>query len=297
MTEEEFDNINSAQQDEYKMLRHSVRYKQKERVIRKKRKKVNRLKSFARLGVFLAVIYAAYKFFMLPGWYLPEDTFKNSASGKIEISNNKIVPTFVLSGAMKDIKVPSIPIFMMNSKPVKKALYGLPTTKKVYVRRYGFPARLHIIMRERIPVAIIKTDINSKPSAYYTSDGIVIPYKPYMNLGGYPDVLNIISKPKDGKTEINPQKFEEIEQIVKYVETYSGEKVEYIDLRMPNDVYVKIKTASLRLGTIDSTIEERIKRIYTILPQISKVNSEIKYIDLSWDKVNYLKLKKNKTEE
>ena len=63
-------------------------------------------------------------------------------------------------------------------------------------------------------------------------------------------------------------------------------------MRVPNDVYVKIKTTNLRLGTIDSTIEERIKRVYTILPQISKINSEIKYIDLSWDKVNYLKLKK-----
>ena len=294
MTEEEFDN---TQQDEYKMLRHSVRYKQKERVIRKKRKKVNRLKSFARLAIFLAVIYAIYKFFMLPGWYLPDDTFKNPASGKIEIFNNKIVPTYVLSQTMKDVKVPVLPVFMINSKPVKKALYGLPTTKKVYVRRYGFPARLQIIMRERTPVAIIKTAVNSKPSAYYTSDGIVIPYQKYMNLDGYPDVLNIISTPKGGKTEINPQKFEEIEQIVKHVETYSGEKVEYIDLRIPNDVYVKIKTTSLRLGTIDSTIEERIKRIYTILPQISKVNSEIKYIDLSWDKVNYLKLNKNKTGE
>ena len=70
MTESDY-NINSGQNDEYKMLKHSVRYKQKERVIRKKRKKVNRLKSFARLAVFLAVIYAIYKIFTLSGWYLP----------------------------------------------------------------------------------------------------------------------------------------------------------------------------------------------------------------------------------
>ena len=65
-------------------------------------------------------------------------------------------------------------------------------------------------------------------------------------------------------------------------------------MRNPNDVYVKIKTTSIRLGTLDSTVFERIKRIYTILPQVSEVNSRVKYIDLSWDKVNYLKLDKNK---
>jgi hypothetical protein len=65
-------------------------------------------------------------------------------------------------------------------------------------------------------------------------------------------------------------------------------------MRNPNDVYVKIKTTSIRLGTLDNTVNERIKRIYTILPQISEVNNKIKYIDLSWDRVNYLKLQKSK---
>ena len=85
-----------------------------------------------------------------------------------------------------------------------------------------------------------------------------------------------------------------IEQIVKAVETYSNEKVEYIDMRKPNDVFVKIQTTSIRLGMLDSTVYERIKRIYTILPQIGDMGNQAKYIDLSWDKVNYLKLKKNK---
>ena len=90
------------------------------------------------------------------------------------------------------------------------------------------------------------------------------------------------------------KKYQEIEKIVQSVETYSNEKVEYIDMRKPNDVYVKIQTTSIRLGILDNTVFERIKRIYTILPQISEVNNKIKYIDLSWDRVNYLKLQKSK---
>ncbi len=293
MTESDYNSVNNRQEDEYKMVKHSVRHKQKERVIRKKRKKVNRLRAVSRLAVFLVVIYSIYKFFTLTGWYLPQDTFKNPSSDRIQIVNNKIVPTYILNQSMKDVKVSQFPIFMMRTKAVKRALYGLPTTKKVYVRRYGFPARLQIIIKERIPVAIIKTSLTAKPSAFFTSDNVLISNKKYMNLDDYSSVLNIITTPQSLKKEINAAKIHEIEEIVKYVETYSGEKVEYIDMRIPNDVYVKIKTTSIRLGVLARTLEERINRTYTILPQISNVNSEIKYIDLSWDKVNYLKLKKN----
>mgnify|MGYP004634360785 FL=1 len=105
-------------------------------------------------------------------------------------------------------------------------------------------------------------------------------------------VLKILTTPQSLKKDISVKRVLEIEQIVKAVETYSNEKVEYIDMRKPNDVFVKIQTTSIRLGTLDSTVYERIKRIYTILPQITNVDSQIQYIDLSWDKVNYLKMKK-----
>ena len=61
-------------------------------------------------------------------------------------------------------------------------------------------------------------------------------------------------------------------------------------MRNPDDIYVKIKTVPVRLGQPDSNIYERIKRIPSILPQVEKVKGKVKYIDLSWEKVNYLKL-------
>lgn len=287
-------NRNKITEDEYSQIRHSVHYKRKERFVRKKHRKINRIKSFCRLAVFLGIIYLTYKIFLLSGWYLPQDTFKNPANDRIEIVNNKIVPTYILKNTLKDVKPSNLPIFMMSVKPVKKALYGHPTMKKIYVRRYGFPARIQIIIKERVPIAIIKTDLNANAAAFFTSDGVLIRNKNYMNLSEYSSVLNIITTPKSLNKEITVKKIREIEEIVKYVETYSNQKVEYIDMRKPNDVYVKIQTTSIRLGTLDSTVEERIKRIYTILPQISNVDSKIKYIDLSWDKVNYLKLQKDK---
>ena len=279
-------------QDEFTLPKHSVKHRQIERKIRKKRKKLNRLKSFLRSVLLVVLLFLMYEFVKLPQWYLPQDVFKNSDSNKIEIVNNNIVPDTVVFNSLKNISVPKLPIFLMSVKPIKKELFTIPVIKNIYVRRYGFPARIQIILRERVPVAVIKTDLNAKPVAFFTSDGILIANKNYMGLSNSKSLLTILTTSSKLDKNWTVKKVNYIEKIVKAIETYSGEKVSYIDMRNPNDVYVRIQKTSIRLGALDSTVFERIKRIYTILPQIKDMDSRIKYIDLSWDKVNYLKLKK-----
>ena len=279
-------------QDEFTLPKHSVKHRQIERKIRKKRKKLNRLKSFLRSVLLVVLLFLMYEFVKLPQWYLPQDVFKNSDSNKIEIVNNNIVPDTVVFNSLKNIRVPKLPIFLMSVKPIKKELFKIPVIKNIYVRRYGFPARIQIILRERVPVAVIKTDLNAKPVAFFTSDGILIANKNYMGLSNSKSLLTILTTSSKLDKNWTVKKVNYIEKIVKAIETYSGEKVSYIDMRNPNDVYVRIQKTSIRLGALDSTVFERIKRIYTILPQIKDMDSRIKYIDLSWDKVNYLKLKK-----
>ena len=279
-------------QDEFTLPKHSVKHRQIERKIRKKRKKLNRLKSFLRSVLLVVLLFLMYEFVKLPQWYLPQDVFKNSDSNKIEIVNNNIVPDTVVFNSLKNISVPKLPIFLMSVKPIKKELFKIPVIKNIYVRRYGFPARIQIILRERVPVAVIKTDLNAKPVAFFTSDGILIANKNYMGLSNSKSLLTILTTSSKLDKNWTVKKVNDSEKIVKAIETYSGEKVSYIDMRNPNDVYVRIQKTSIRLGALDSTVFERIKRIYTILPQIKDMDSRIKYIDLSWDKVNYLKLKK-----
>lgn len=281
--------------DDFSSVKYSVKHKQIQRKIRKKRKRINRLKAFLRFIIVLSLIFISYKFVQLSGWYLPKDTFKNPEKGRVEIIDNKLIPTYLINKNLSNISIPKIPIFMMSIHPIQKELYKIPVIKNVYIRRYGFPARVQIIINERIPQAIIKTNLNNPPIAFYTTDYVLVTNKQYMtNIKDYSPILTILTNPKNLYKELSVKKFQEIEKIVKEVETYSNQRVEYIDIRKPNDVYVKIKTTSIRLGTLDSTVFERIKRIYTILPQITEVDSHIQYIDLSWDKVNYLKLKKQK---
>ncbi|MBR1425118.1 FtsQ-type POTRA domain-containing protein [bacterium] len=280
---------NNTSTESMQDLQNSVIHKQRERHIRKKRKKYKKTQTFFSFVLTFLLIFLSYKFFNLKQWYLPQDAFQNSNAGIVEVFNNKIIPTYVINQVIKDVPVSKLPIFLVSVKPIKKELYQIPVVDKVYIRRYGFPARIQIIVRERTPLAIIRDDLNSKPQAFFTSDGVVVTNKKYMNLAQTSQVLNILSK---YSKDWNFEKVKEIEKIVKDVETYSNEKVEYVDMKNPNDVYVKIKTTSIRLGILDSTVFERIKRIYTILPQISGVDGQIKYIDLSWDKVNYLKMNK-----
>ncbi len=297
MVDSEFDKYNknlSHEQDEFSLVKHSVKHKQTERKIRKKRKKVNNIKKFLRFVLIVLLTFSGWQLYKLPGWYLAPDAFKNQNNCTVEILNNKIVPTFVINKAIQNVPVSKLPIFLVHVQPIRKEIFKIPVIKNVYVRRYGFPARLQIIVRERTPIAVIKTDLKSRPAAFFTTDGVLITNKQYMNLPVGDNVSTILAKTVDLNKNWTIKRVQYIEKIIKAVETYSGEKVEFIDMRNPNDVYVKIHTTSIRLGALDSTVFERIKRIYTILPQIADVDSHIKYIDLSWDKVNYLKLNKSK---
>ena len=125
----------------------------------------------------------------------------------------------------------------------------------------------------------------------FAKDGTLIGHE-FMPLDPSIKTIKVLSYGNKGddykKWDIN--KINEIEQIAKYVSVYSKEPVEYIDMRNPYDVYVKIKTVNIRLGKLDAGVYERIKRIPSILPQVKLVDAKVKYLDLSWEKVNYLKL-------
>ena len=276
--------------------KHSMRRKQKERYVRKKRKRLKRLKSFLRFILFVLLVTGAYFFVKLPQWYLAPDTFSAPNENNIEIINNYLVPKQTIYNSLKNIKVVHVPIFMMGVKDIKRELFKIPVIKNVYIRRYGFPARIQIIIRERIPALVIKTDLNAKPVSFITTDGIWVTDKIYMPLSESGSALKILTKDVKQVKDWDVKRIDNIEKIVKAVEAYSSEKVQYIDMRDPNDVYVKIESTNIRLGVLDSLVFERIKRIYTILPQISEVDGEVKYVDLSWDKVNYFKLKQKEDE-
>lgn len=280
-----------SQQDEIVDGKQLVRKMQRRRQVRKGRKRKNNVRAFCCFFMNIFLIFALAMLTRLPQWYLDKGIFSSKSSDSLEILNNNIVSTPKILNALKTEEVPNVPIYMAKMDGLKKKLLQFPPIEDVYIRRYAFPARLQIIVREREPYMTISPDIKVPPVAFFTRDGKLIG-REYLPLKKDYDVIRVLSYGNKGDdyTKWDLKKLSKIEKITKYVANYSMEPVEYIDLRNPDDVYVKIKSVNIRLGRLDEAVYERIKRIPSIIPQIQLMDSNIKYLDLRWEDTNYLKL-------
>ncbi len=271
--------------------KHLVKKKRRERLVRKGRMKQERFRAFIRF--FLSLFFIMFLVYGLKckGWYMDKNAFTYVGGGSVEIINNKIVPSHKILVLLKNSNVPNVPVYMARTDAIKKELLKLSPIEDVYIRRYAFPARLQIIVKERIPIITIAPDEKVSPVAFFTSDGKLIGHE-YLPLSPSYKTIKVLSYGNKGDDyhKWDLKRLHEIEKINKYVETYSKEPVQYIDFRNPNDVYVRIKTVNIRIGRIDENVYKRIERIPSILPQVKLVDSKVKYLDLSWEKVNYLKL-------
>ena len=86
------------------------------------------------------------------------------------------------------------------------------------------------------------------------------------------------------------KKVEDILKLVKAIETYSRQEIQYIDLRNQNNVYIMLQEHLILFGEINETALQRAKSIASILPQAKKEKRKIKYIDLRWNDSQYFKL-------
>lgn len=265
--------------------------KRKERKIRKTKKKISFLKRMLRFFTGLFIIAGMYYCSLMSGWYLPQSTFQKFDTTRIQVVNNKIVKTSTIQKVMKDLPISHKPIFLNNFGELRKEILALTPIENVYIRRFAFPARIMIIVKEATPIISIAPDEKVSPVAVFTQDAKLITGSDYLPLSNNFKTILVLSYGNKGDDyhNWNLDKIREIEKLTKYIETFSGEKMEYLDLRNPNDVYVKIKSVKIRLGRIDNKVYDKIRLIPSVLPQIKTVDSEVKYIDLRWDSV-FLKL-------
>ena len=288
---EEFQEQNQNQEEEVIDPVKLVKKVRKSRKVRKGRRKQNVFRKSFRFFMTIFLIFALVYISKMPQWYLNKKAYTTAGNNAIIIENNKIVKPYRILAFLKLHKVPDKPIYMMKTADIERDIKKLPPVEDVYIRRYAFPARLQIIVKERVPVIAIAPSEKVPPVAAFAKDGTLIGHE-FMPLPPGLKTIKVLSYGNKGDdyTKWNINRVNEIVKIAKYVSTYSKEPVEYIDMRNPHDVYVKIKTVNIRIGKIDENVYKRIERIPSILPQVKLVDSKVKYLDLSWEKVNYLKL-------
>lgn len=263
-----------------------------QRQVRKSQRRLNRLRFLYKISLLLVMIAFCLIILKMPQWRLNSKAFDNLNNPSLEIVNNKIVPSHKILSALRRNQVPKRPIFLVKTDDIKESIKQLEPIQNVYIRRFWHPARLQINIVERNPVVTISPDINVPPIAFFSSDGKLIG-RDYMPLSDdYNTVLVITYGSGDDYRNWNAKKVNTFKKIATLVERESGEDVEYIDYRNPKDIYVKIPTVNIRLGSVNSSSLDRIQRLPSLLPQVKMLNKKVKYIDLRWD-TSYIKLADN----
>ena len=260
-----------------------------QREIRRSQRRLKRLRVFWKLFILLFITASCFFILKMPQWRLHQDAFDRIDSPSLEIVNNKIVSSQKVLSALRRNQVSTRPIFLVETDDLKDSIMKLEPIQDVYIRRFWFPARLKIIIIERIPLITIAPDIDVEPIAFFSTDGKLIG-RDYMPLSSEYNTVRVITYGSgDDYRNWDKAKIQNFKKLAMYVEADSGEPVEYIDYRNPQDVYVKIPTVNIRLGSFNNGTFEKIHRIPSLLPQVKMLNKKVKYIDLRWD-TNYIKL-------
>ena len=260
-----------------------------QRQIRQSQKRLTHLRIFYKFFLIIFLLILIIYLLKLPQWYLPSNAFDSLNNPALEIVNNQIVPEQKILSALRRNQVPTQPIYLIKTGDLKKSITQLEPIQNVYIRRFWFPARLQILVVERTPVITISPNLESPPIAFFSIDGKLIG-REYMPLDScYKTVLVLTYGTKDDYRNWGVLKVKNFKKLADLVELTTGETIEYIDYRNPEDVYVKIPTTSIRLGSMNPGIYDKINRLPSLLPQVKMINKKVKYIDLRWDS-NYIKL-------
>ena len=260
-----------------------------QRKIRKSQKRLARLRVLVKLILIFGLIFLIFYILKMPQWRLPANAFDSIESPALEILNNHIVPEQKILSALRRNQVPRQPIFLVKTDDIKKSIIQLEPIQNFYIIRFWFPARLQIIVIERTPIVTISPNLEAPPIAFFSSDGKLIG-REYMPLDESYDTIAVITYGSgDDYRNWDALKVKNFKRLADMIEENTGEKVEYIDYRNPKDVYIKIPTANIRLGSLNPSVFDKIWRLPSLLPQVKMINQKVKYIDLRWDS-NYIKL-------
>lgn len=268
---------------------HRYKHIKMQRQVRRTQKRLNHLRAVYKLIIILGMLALGLIILKMPQWRLPANSFDSVNSKSLEIVNNHIVPSQKILSALRRTKVPTKPLFLVQPTSLKESILKLEPVRDVYIRRFWFPARLQIVVIERTPLITIAPNIDVPPIAFFSSDGKLIG-RDYMPLdASYKTVRVITYGAGDDYRNWDLAKITNFKKLASMIESESGETVEYIDYRDPKDVYVKIPTVNIRLGSLNPSVFDKIQRLPSLIPQVKMINKKVKYLDLRWD-ISYMKM-------
>ncbi len=287
--------------DEYSVSKYQIdrRLKQAQlkRQVRHSKHQICLLLSFSRICLCIVLLFVIVYLFRLKYWRLNPKAFSSLGNSSIKIENNSIVSSQKILMAIQQNEVPTCPIFLLNTDEIKKSILEITPIQNVYIKRFWFPARLEILVQEREPAIVLAPNEKVQPIAFYTKDGTLVG-RSYLPLNPSFKTVKVLTYAYNPASKFDKKKIDFLLNIAKDIENYSKEPVEYIDLRNPDDVFVKIPTVKIRLGSISSeTYPDTLKKISglpSILPKVKMLDKKVRYVDMRWqNNLYYIKLEDN----
>lgn len=286
--------VTSKKQGKYSKMRGLVNQKRQLEYFKKRRRLshirifISRTRIVLRLVAIALIALCLFYLAKNHGWYLPKNSFDTYPNEHLRFEGNVITPNIRILGAVRKVKIPNKAVYRIDTQQFEREIKKISTIKHVYVKRFAFPASLKIVVEEKTPVISIAPNEVVPPLAVFADDGSLIGREflpacqkvPTYKVLTYEDFYHW-----------NPKQIEYLQFLAKTAEMYSNETMEYIDLRNPDDVRIKLQTVSVRLGQLNRGVFKRLKKISAILPQTASLNAPIDYVDLRWDDSAYIKLK------
>ncbi len=269
-----------------------LKYLRLKRRLRKWQIALARSRVLVRILGILLLVWIIIKLSGLQAWYLSEDIFKTYPNNSLQIEGNQIISKEQVVKALKYVYLPKKPLYLLDTTPIKEELEALSPVKKIFIRRYWAPARLKIVIDEKIPVIGIKPKPNVDYIAVFTNDASIIGKK-YLPLNYQGRILTLLTYADYKKWTSKHIRL--IYTIARSLELYSNQPLLYIDTRDYDDCYAQLKHIKLRLGPIDSKTIKKIEQLTPeVIEQAMEIKNEVEYVDLRWDDSLAIKIKEKK---
>ncbi len=268
------------------------------RQIQAMRTLLQRIRVLLSLVMIVVIIYGCTYLLKLPQWYFDIDKLYKADPSVLKIQGNIITPNYKIIEMIRQTKFPDVQIFRLSTKELEENISQLQSVKNVYVRRYWFPARLVIALEERTPAFLLTPNLGTAPTSALTVDGVLLDHD-YLPLAPAIKAKKLLTYGvRNGVEEIwDKKRVEEILKLIKAIETYSDQEVQYIDLRNEKDAYIMLDKYLIRFGEIDDTALKRAKLIGSVLTGAAQYKDRLKYVDLRWEESSYLRLEGSKEKE
>lgn len=251
---------------------------------------IRRLYKLVRFLFIIFIFIGTYKLAITHYWYLPQDIYEKPVGTNIEILGNNIVSNEKIINEMKKFEIPNKQIYKINPSEIAHGLEQLSPIKRAYIRRYWLPSRFVVMIEEVTPAITIAPTEDSPAVTAFAITGENIG-REYLPLNEKINTVRILSYGADidNYDKWDVEKINNLYKLGKLLEEYSGEKVKYIDLRVPHNAYVQLEKVKIKLGEIDASVYNRIKTIRNVIDAIEKQHVKTIYVDLSWKDTIYVK--------